>query len=88
MDNVNPKTMKDLKYLFIVKDKMFNQNNTVIIDDLKEVLNNNKKNSIDSEYFDGSKKNAPNDTFLLQLMKDLDTFYQTLCSDNKYKSEI
>ena len=84
MDNINPKTMKDLKYLFIVKDKMFNQNNTVIIDDLKEVLNNNKKNSIDSEYFDGSKKNSPNDTFLLQLMKDLDTFYQTLCSNKNY----
>lgn len=84
MDNINPKTMKDLKYLFLVKNKMFNQNNTVIIDDLKEVLNNNKKNSIDSEYFDGSKKNAPNDTFLLQLMKDLNSFYQTLCSDKNY----
>lgn len=83
MDVVNPKTMKDLRYLYISKDKLFNQNNTVIIDDLKEVLNNNKKNSIDSEYFDSSKKTALNDTFLLKLMKDLDIVYQTLCGKSK-----
>lgn len=81
MDIVNPKTMKDLRYLFISKNNLFNKNNTVIIDDLKEVLNNNKKNSIDSEYFDSSKKNAPKDTFLLQLMKDLEIVYQTICNN-------
>lgn len=81
MEAVNPKTMKDLRYLFISKNKLFNENNTVIIDDLKEVLNNNKKNSIDSEYFDSSKKNAPNDTFLLNLMTDLEIVYQTLCGN-------
>jgi TFIIF-interacting CTD phosphatase-like protein len=80
MNAINPKTMKDLRYLYISKNKMFNENNTVIIDDLKEVLNNNKKNSIDSEYFDSSKKNAPNDTFLLKLMNDLEPVYQKLCS--------
>jgi|688.fasta_scaffold185111_3 hypothetical protein len=82
MDLINPKTMKDLRYLYVSKNKLFNPNNTVIIDDLKEVLNNNKKNSIDSEYFDSSKKNALNDTFLLQLMKDLDIVYKTLCKIN------
>lgn len=81
MDIVNPKTMKDLRYLYISKNNLFNKNNTVIIDDLKEVLNNNKKNSIDSEYFDSSKKNAPKDTFLLQLMKDLEIVYQTMCNN-------
>ena len=80
MNEVNPKTMKDLRYLYISKNKLFNENNTVIIDDLKEVLNNNKKNSIDSEYFDSSKKTAPNDTFLLKLMNDLEPVYQKLCS--------
>ena len=80
MDAINPKTMKDLRYLYISKNKLFNENNTVIIDDLKEVLNNNKKNSIDSEYFDSSKKSAPNDTFLLKLMNDLEPVYQKLCS--------
>lgn len=80
MNEINPKTMKDLRYLYISKNKMFNENNTVIIDDLKEVLNNNKKNSIDSEYFDSSKKTAPNDTFLLKLMNDLEPVYQKLCS--------
>ena len=79
MENVNPKTMKDLRYLYISKNKLFNQNNTVIIDDLKEVLNNNKQNSIDSEYFDASKKNALDDTFLLTLMNDLEQVYQKLC---------
>ena len=79
MDIVNPKTMKDLRYLFVSKNNFFNQNNTVIIDDLKEVLINNKKNSIDSEYFDSSKKSAPNDKFLLDLMKDLEIVYQTIC---------
>lgn len=83
MEAVNPKTMKDLRYLFISKNKLFNEKNTVIIDDLKEVLNNNKKNSIDSEYFDSSKKNAPNDTFLLNLMTDLEIVYQSLCSKSK-----
>ena len=82
MNVVNPKTMKDLRYLYISKNKLFNENNTVIIDDLKEVLSNNKKNSIDSEYFDSSKKTAPNDTFLLKLMNDLEPIYQKLCSKN------
>ena len=80
MEKVNPKTMKDLRYLYISKNKMFNENNTVIIDDLKEVLNNNKKNSIDSKYFDSSKKNATDDDFLLYLMKDLEVVYQEMCS--------
>jgi hypothetical protein len=78
MDNINPKTMKDLRYLYI-SNKSYNKNNTVIIDDLKEVLNNNKKNSIDSEYFNASNNSALKDTFLLNLMKDLDIVYQTLC---------
>lgn len=81
MNIINPKTMKDLRYLYFSKNKLFNQNNTVIVDDLKEVLNNNKKNSIDSEYFDSSKNTAINDTFLLKLMNDLEIVYQTLCSD-------
>ena len=80
MNAINPKTMKDLRYLYISKNKLFNENNTVIVDDLKEVLNNNKKNSIDSQYFDSSKKSAPNDTFLLKLMNDLEPVYQKLCS--------
>lgn len=79
MENVNPKTMKDLRYLFISKKNKFNQNNTVIIDDLKDVLKNNKNNSIDSEYFNSFNKNALNDNFLLELIDQLNIVYETLC---------
>jgi hypothetical protein len=79
MENVNPKTMKDLRYLFISKKNKFNENNTVIVDDLKDVLKNNKNNSIDSEYFNSYNKNALNDKFLLNLIEQLDIVYESLC---------
>ena len=71
--------MKYLRYLFISKKNKFNQNNTVIIDDLKDVLKNNKNNSIDSEYFNSFNKNALNDNFLLELIDQLNIVYETLC---------
>ena len=62
--------MKDLRYLFET-NKNFNENNTIIVDDLKEVLRSNKKNSIDSEYFNASSKKALEDNFLLSLIEEL-----------------
>jgi hypothetical protein len=74
--------MKDLRYLFIRKNDQFNENNTIIVDDLKEVLKNNKTNSIDSEYFDASNKKALDDTFLLNLKNDLKNVYETILKSN------
>ena len=82
MQYINPNTMKDLNYLYVSKKRNFNKNNTVIVDDLKEVLKNNKQNSIDSEYFDSSKKNASSDTFLLNIINDLKIVHDTLCKQN------
>ena len=42
IEKVNPNTPKDLKYLYLSKNKKFNENNTVIVDDHKDVIKNNK----------------------------------------------
>lgn len=83
IDNINPKTPKDLRYLFSNKKTGYNKDNTVIIDDLKDVIKYNKKNVIDSEYFDASKKDALKDIFLLNLIKDLKIVHKFLCTKNR-----
>ena len=83
IENINPDTPKDLRYLYLAKNKKFNEYNTVIVDDHKDVIKNNKNNVIDSEYFDANKKNPLQDTFLLNLIRDLKIGYQTLCNKEK-----
>jgi len=80
IEKVNPNTPKDLKYLYLSKNKKFSQDNTIIVDDHKDVIKNNKNNVIDSKYFDANKKNPLQDTFLLNLIRDLKIVHQTLCN--------
>ena len=80
IDKINPNTPKDLRYLYLSKNKKFNKDNTIIVDDHKDVIKNNKNNVIDSKYFDANKKNPLQDTFLLNLIRDLKIVHQTLCS--------
>lgn len=81
IDKINPDTPKDLRYLYLSKNKKFNKNNTIIVDDHKDVIKNNKNNVIDSKYFDANKKNPLQDTFLLNLVRDLKLVYQVLCKE-------
>jgi TFIIF-interacting CTD phosphatase-like protein len=82
IENVNPNTPKDLRYLYLSKNKKFNPNNTIIIDDHKDVIKNNKNNVVDSKYFDANKKNPLQDKFLLNLIRDLKLVHKTLCDKN------
>jgi hypothetical protein len=59
---------KDLKYLFVQEDKIFTKCNTIIIDDLAEVNEVNKGNSIRIPYFDSENNGASEDDFLLRTM--------------------
>lgn len=64
-------TPKNLKYLF--QSRIFNRNNTLIIDDLKHVKHAQPELAIQCPYFDASDPEAHNDFFLKDLIGILST---------------
>jgi TFIIF-interacting CTD phosphatase-like protein len=77
IETINSATPKDLRYLYKLH-KDFHPNNTLILDDLKQVCKHNPNNIIEAEYFDSSKSNALSDTFLQQLLKEIQKLYHGL----------
>ena len=83
MKTVNKRTPKDLNYLY-KKNIGFTPENSVIVDDLDEVISHNKDNVVDSLYFDSRLPDANKDTFLLHLIHDLKLLHKRICKFRKY----
>lgn len=83
MKTINKRCPKDLQYLF-KKNIGFTADNTVIIDDLHEVISHNKDNVVDSLYFDSRTPNASKDSFLLHLIHDLKVLHKRICKLRKF----